>query len=367
MSSPQVLIEGAKFRSDLQSTLRVLQAEWVALFNEAVNSTWNLASAARPDFQVTSQDFVLASGPSASFQVPANFHSVIDVVFAPDTSMEYSLGPFNWQNRRSPGGWSWPSYFNSGNGASSCRLMGWLVYVEPSLAAGGTYRLWYCPKPHTAVQTVRLASVAALPACTATGAGVGKKLTANANGALSVDGQSVFAADKVLVKNQVATGDDGVYTVTVAGDAGTAFVLTRTPGYDTTATIAGGMALGDIVAVGQSDAAFAVGTQEGKFFTLTTFTAIEAAQAWTEGAAIDPILEMFTEVLELKMAIPAMQRDNRGEAAAPFDRRLNGAPGQIGLLQEMKWYFSQNRGATISQMLDTDAQKMRGVWWGGGF
>lgn len=367
MSSPTDAIAGAQFRSDLQGTNRVLQAEWIALYNEAVDSAWNMCAAARPDFQVASPfDVSVASGVSASFQVPANFHSVIDVVFAPNTPQEYSLGPYNWQNRRSPGGYYWPTFvgYGSGPGATGARLMGWDVFLEPSLKAGGTYRLWFCPRPHLVVQTVRLATVAALPACVAAGAGPGKTLTASVNGALSVDGQTVVLNDKILVKTQAASADDGVYAVTVAGDAGTKFVLTRVPGYDTTATIAGGMMIGDIVGVGQSDATLPVGTQEGKFFTLTTFTTIEAAQAWTEGAAVDPILERFIEILKLRMAVTAMKRDNRAAGAKTFVGELEGEDGKGGLLAQMKSYFATTRSPGPQRMVDCDAQLFRG---GGGW
>jgi hypothetical protein len=367
MSSPVDVIAGAVFRSDLQNTNRVLFGEWVKLYNEAVNSTWNQCAAARPDFQVTSQDFAVVSGSSASFQVPADFRAVIDLVCNPDTAQEYSLGPFNWHNRRSPGGWYWPSVtgFGSGQGASAMRLMGWLVYVEPARNAAGTYRFWYCPRPHVCLQTVRLATVAALPACTAAGAGAGKTLTGNVNGALSVDAIAVAAGDKLLVKNQVASADDGVYTVTAPGSVSTTFVLTRTPGYDTTATIAGGLSVGDIVAVGQSDAAVPVGTQEGKFFTLTTFTAIEAAQAWTEGAALDPVLEQFIEILMLKIAIPALHRDNRGETAAPFLKTLVGADSKTGLVGEMKSFMATTRSPGPQQMTRSASDaRLGGGGWG---
>lgn len=82
----------------------------------------------------------------------------------------------------------------------------------------------------------------ALPAVTyANGAsGVGATLTANANGALSMDGASPAVADSVLVKNQVAAAQNGVYTVTVAGDGSTAFVLTRRTDFDTAAEVNGG-------------------------------------------------------------------------------------------------------------------------------
>lgn len=370
MANPNEIIAGAAFRSDLQNTNRVLQAEWVTLWNEAVNSAWDACAAARPDFQVTSYDVALASGGSAFFRVPANFHSEIDLVYAPDTSQEYSLGPFNWLNRRSPGGWQYPGIFGYGSGAggTAMRLMGWDIFVEPARSAQGNYRLWFCPKPHVAVQIVRLATASALPACVAAGAGVGKTLTASGNGVLAVDGANVLVNDKILVKNQASSGNNGVYTVTAPGTSGTPFVLTRTPGYDVDATILGGVAPGDIVAVGQSDAALPVGvTNEAKFFTLTVFTTIEAAQTWTEGAELEPVLVRFVEQLMLKMAITALKRDNRGSTAAPFEQTLMGPDGRGGIWGAMKSYFATTRAPGPQQMTDTDAQKWRGGFGSGGW
>ena len=80
-----------------------------------------------------------------------------------------------------------------------------------------------------------LATTAALAACTyANGtAGVGATLTADANGALSVDGVAVAAADRILVKNQAAAAQNGIYTVSATGSGGAAFVLTRATDADT--------------------------------------------------------------------------------------------------------------------------------------
>ncbi len=86
------------------------------------------------------------------------------------------------------------------------------------------------------ILSFRAMTVGPLPACTAAGAGVGKTLTGNANGALVIDGQTLLAGDVVLVKNQAAGKDNGGYTVTQVGTAGTPFILTRTiGGPDTTA------------------------------------------------------------------------------------------------------------------------------------
>jgi hypothetical protein len=84
--------------------------------------------------------------------------------------------------------------------------------------------------------SVRAATTGALAAVTyANGtAGVGATLTADANGALAAqDGITLIAADRLLVKNQVAGLQNGIYTVTQVGDGGTPFILTRVTDADT--------------------------------------------------------------------------------------------------------------------------------------
>ena len=90
------------------------------------------------------------------------------------------------------------------------------------------------------VGSVRAATTAALAASTyANGtAGVGATLTADANGALAaVDGVTLIATERVLVKDQVAGLQNGVYTVTQVGTAGTPFILTRATDFDSAADI----------------------------------------------------------------------------------------------------------------------------------
>lgn len=95
----------------------------------------------------------------------------------------------------------------------------------------------------TPVQAVRLATTTALPTVTAAGAGVGKTLTATANGALSVDSVAVVLNDRILVSSQGGSSPDvnnGVYVVTATGSAGAPFVLTRATDYDQTAEVTTG-------------------------------------------------------------------------------------------------------------------------------
>ena len=86
--------------------------------------------------------------------------------------------------------------------------------------------------------SVRVATTAALAASTYNnGAGT---ITADANGALSIDGVTVSADDRVLVKNQASAVQNGLYKVTATGGAGSQWVLTRTPDGDEAIEITGG-------------------------------------------------------------------------------------------------------------------------------
>lgn len=80
----------------------------------------------------------------------------------------------------------------------------------------------------------RVASTANLTVTYSNGtAGVGATLTNNgAQAALSIDGVSLSVADRVLIKNQSTTFQNGIYQVTTVGDGTHNWVLTRTSDYD---------------------------------------------------------------------------------------------------------------------------------------
>lgn len=91
--------------------------------------------------------------------------------------------------------------------------------------------------------SVRYATTTALPAVTydnGTG-GIGATLTADANGALSIDGASPTVGQEVLIKNQSAALQNGIYVVTDAGSGGSPFILTRRTDADETTEVSGGM------------------------------------------------------------------------------------------------------------------------------
>lgn len=76
--------------------------------------------------------------------------------------------------------------------------------------------------------SVRLATTAELAATYSNGTGgVNATLTGTANGALTVDGKAVNANDRILVRLQSTSLQNGDYTVQQIGDAGTPFILKR--------------------------------------------------------------------------------------------------------------------------------------------
>lgn len=78
-------------------------------------------------------------------------------------------------------------------------------------------------------EACKYATIAALPAIVyANGSsGVGATLTGVAFGALGIDSGSPAVGERVLIKNQVSTFQNGIYTVTATGSGIAVFVLTR--------------------------------------------------------------------------------------------------------------------------------------------
>ena len=89
--------------------------------------------------------------------------------------------------------------------------------------------------------SARAATTANLSATYSNGsAGVGATLTASSNGAITMDGVSPVVNDRILVKDQTAPAQIGIYVVTTQGDGSTPFVLTRATPEDQPAELSGG-------------------------------------------------------------------------------------------------------------------------------
>jgi hypothetical protein len=93
--------------------------------------------------------------------------------------------------------------------------------------------------------SVAAATTAALPTNTyANGSsGVGATLTANAVGVLVVDGYTVILNDRLIIKNEAAPANNGIYTVTTLGTASVSYVLTRATDMNTPTAVVAAEAL----------------------------------------------------------------------------------------------------------------------------
>lgn len=89
-----------------------------------------------------------------------------------------------------------------------------------------------------------MATTEPLPSCTYVNgtAGVGATLSADANGTLTVDGNSATLGLSILVKDQASAAQNGAYTVSDAGSGGSPWILTRRTDFDTAAEMAQGSA-----------------------------------------------------------------------------------------------------------------------------
>jgi hypothetical protein len=147
-------------------------------------------------------------------------------------------------------------------------------------------------------EAVNLATTAALPANTYNNgtSGVGATLTGNANGALSVDSTLTIVAERVLVKNEVASANNGVYTVTQVGSAGTPYILTRATDFDSVGT-----------GVNEID--------EGDFFLVTSGTA-NVNTAWVQQTP-PPITIGTTAIVFQQFSAPITYTAGTGLSESP--------------------------------------------------
>lgn len=142
------------------------------------------------------------------------------------------------------------------------------------------------PKP-----TAMVATAAALPANVYSNgtAGVGATLTATSNGVLTVDAYAVALGDIILVKNEVATANNGLYTVTTLGTAGVPYVLTRHADMDQSTEFGGsfvpvenkGTATANTLWLCNIANTIVVGT------TAVTFTQLNSATSYSAGNGIN--------------------------------------------------------------------------------
>lgn len=133
---------------------------------------------------------------------------------------------------------------------------------------------------------VRLATAAALPASTPSGSGVGKTITGDANGALTVDGVSVVLGDRILLKNQLAGLNNGIYEVTQVGDGSNPFILTRATDFDQDSEVSGGVLIAVQEGADNADLVFILTTNDPITVDTTALDFVEYPVAIVAGAGL---------------------------------------------------------------------------------
>jgi hypothetical protein len=167
-------------------------------------------------------------------------------------------------------------------------------YVD-SLATGINF--------HAACNYATTAALAANTYNNGTG-GVGATLTANANGALVVDSYTFVSPGdlnkRVLVKDEAAGANNGVYTITQVGDASNPYILTRATDFDTAGSGVDQIDQGDFFLVlsgtvnantswvQQTPLPITVGT------TALVFIEFAAVQTYTAGTGLSLITNQFS-------------------------------------------------------------------------
>ena len=181
-------------------------------------------------------------------------------------------------------------------------------------------------------EAVDLATTAALPAATynnGTG-GVGATLTANANGALSVDSTLTVVGNRILVKNQAAGLQNGVYDVTQVGSAGAPYILTRSSDMDSVGT-----------GVDQID--------EGDFFLVTSGTA-NVNTAWVQQTP-PPITIGTTAIVFQQFSAPITYTAGTGLSESPtytFNIANTGTAGTYGSASAVPVFVTNAQGQVTS-------------------
>jgi hypothetical protein len=181
-------------------------------------------------------------------------------------------------------------------------------------------------------EAVSLATTAALPANTYNNgtSGVGATLTGNANGALSVDSTLTVVTERILVKNEVAGANNGVYTVTQVGSAGTPYILTRATDFDSVGT-----------GVDQID--------EGDFFLVTNGVA-NLNTAWVQQTA-PPITIGTTALVFQQFAAPITYTAGTGLNESPtytFNIANTGTAGTYGGANSVPVFTTNAQGQVTS-------------------
>lgn len=324
--------------------------EWIDLVNDAIRALWGDVTAVNKDFRVSVLPFSITATATNLVALPPDFREVRFVRRNPGTASEIYLNKLG-------------ARAGSQQAEVSYRLEGGSLYIEPRTNSIAPYDLRYVPQPPVfAGFTVRALGGSALPACTLAGAGVGKTITAQANGVLPAqDGIVLAAGDRfaVVVTNvgaDLGSSDFGVYVVTSVGTAGSHWILTRSTDFDQ--ALPTEAVQGAIVTPTE-------GTLNANVpWVLSTFAgAVDVgAQTWNV-ATLDAELDPHQEYLVIHAAIKALAKEESTEQATTLMQLMNGPDGQSGIRGEVRRWASDQRSADPDQVEDVrGSRRRRGLW-----
>lgn len=122
--------------------------------------------------------------------------------------------------------------------------------------------------------------------------GVGATITKNSNGSIgTIDGATVLVGDRILVRAQATSSQNGIYTITAVGDGSSPWVITRATDADNSPV--GEMATGDFcfVTSGTANKGYAfVNTSTANPIVIgtdaITYAQFSAAESLTAGAGL---------------------------------------------------------------------------------
>lgn len=209
----------------------------------------------------------------------------------------------------------------------------------------------------------RLATVAALPTnIYSNGAsGVGATLVAVATGVLTIDGAAVATNNLIVVKDEVAQANNGIYKCTTAGAIGVAYILTRATNMDQATEI--GQAY-SFVTAGTTNQNTSWNVNAGTYVVGTTaivWNQFSASPILIGGSAIDVtgnIIDLEVDNVTLEVAADAVQIKALGVTGTQLENIVSGAT--VGSSTQVPVITYDNKGritSTTTASLSTGTQR----------
>lgn len=328
----QSLIDQARVLSSLKANLFFSDDDIGGFINDAAMELDDIFTDAVEHYSQRSFDFTLVGGVGLnSVALPSDFEKLQILLRNPTLSNPQRIDPLaNLAERGAATAGLVP-------GIGRCYLVeGDNLEILPVSSAAGDYRMLYTPQlgalwPAPPDYTARLATATALPANTV----VGIALVAVANGALTVDGITALSSDIVLVKNEAAPANNGVYLVNNPGSGGAPYSLVRIAGTTPPAVMtsvrvtAGTVNAGtswrlDVFAgiLGTSPQTWNVPTLPARFVPWQLFLKVHAAVAIVQGRK-QPMPDGLETKLEQQRqrAVKLSANRTEGVTQAPIQRR----------------------------------------------